>query len=208
MNGKPEEWVGLAAVAFVAVLVVSALLPPDLKERVATAAGWGSGNAVSFGAPGQVGIPPPVAPGVGVGQAIPVAVVTTPTLVPPDPTATLAEGAAPVQPGLVPFERAPLVPFSGTIQQITEMPQSDRQVHIWVSTPDQRELHVSVAPAWYLSFMGCTLAHDMQLTGRGFQFNRADQGGDVIYAKKLTINGRPCLLRNDEGFALWSNKLR
>jgi len=28
-----------------------------------------------------------------------------------------------------------------------------------------------------------------------------------FYARTIKVNGRPCQLRSDEGFALWSNRL-
>ncbi|OSM08625.1 putative Magnetosome protein MamS [Magnetofaba australis IT-1] len=126
----------------------------------------------------------------------------------PGAKTTQQDGATPAQPGLMPFERAPIKRFSGTIQQITELPRRDQQIHIWVTEPGGRELHVSVAPKWFLQFMGCTLSHDAQVNGRGFKFDRANKRDPVVYAKEFTINGRRCQLRNDEGFALWSNKLR
>jgi hypothetical protein len=29
-----------------------------------------------------------------------------------------------------------------------------------------------------------------------------------LFAKTIAVNGKTCRLRNDEGFALWSNRLR
>ncbi|MBF0610901.1 MAG: hypothetical protein G8345_16490 [Magnetococcales bacterium] len=111
------------------------------------------------------------------------------------------------KPGLIPFEQAPTVRFKGRIQQVTEMVQRDGQIHIWIHDISGKEMQVSVAPGWYLQYMGCTLGHDTEITGMGFSFD--NQGGDpLIYARQIQINGRNCRLRNDEGFALWSNRLR
>ncbi len=116
------------------------------------------------------------------------------------------------QPGMMPFERAPKVRFEGQVQQITEMPQRDGQIHIWLNMPAKgnqraREQQISIAPGWFLRYMNCTITHDIQLSGIGFQFERKRPSA-LIYAQKITIGRKVCQLRNDEGFALWSNKLR
>ena len=44
------------------------------------------------------------------------------------------------------------------------------------------------------------------VNGMAFRFDTA--GPDTpIYARTIKVNGRPCQLRSDEGFALWSNRL-
>ncbi|MBF0283518.1 MAG: hypothetical protein HQL51_03570 [Magnetococcales bacterium] len=118
-----------------------------------------------------------------------------------------APRAAPPQQGMVPFEQAPQMRFDGKIQQLTELQQRDGQIHIWVHDVSGREVEISVAPNWFLAYMGCTLTHDIPVSGVGFRFDQ--QGGDpLIYAQRIRVNGKICRLRNDEGFALWSNRLR
>ncbi len=109
--------------------------------------------------------------------------------------------------GVVAMAQIPQVNFKGTVQQITEQPQSDGELHIWVTTANGLEKEVSVAPGWFLQYLGCTLQHDITVSGAGFVFSQGT-GNDLVYAKKIVINGKACQLRNDEGFALWSNKLR
>ena len=111
------------------------------------------------------------------------------------------------QPGLMPFEQAPRQRFTGTIQQISEMPQRDGQMHVTLHDPAGREVHLSVAPDWFLQYMGCILTHDGQISGVGFLFDESVIGR-VVYVKKLVVGAKTCHLRNDEGFALWSNQLR
>ncbi len=111
------------------------------------------------------------------------------------------------KPGLMPFEQAPKVRFSGAIQQVSEMPQRDGQMHVTLHDPAGREVHLSVAPDWFLQYMGCSLRHDATISGVGFQFDDSPVGR-VIYVKKLVTGRQTCHLRNDEGFALWSNQLR
>ena len=87
------------------------------------------------------------------------------------------------------------------------MQQHDGQIHIWVDDARGVERRVSVGPSWFLKYTGCTIAHDITVSGVGFMFDRAGRD-PLIYAKKIIINGKKCRLRNDEGFALWSNRLR
>ncbi|MBF0422593.1 MAG: hypothetical protein HQL73_06345 [Magnetococcales bacterium] len=109
--------------------------------------------------------------------------------------------------GALNFEQAPRIQFYGKVQQITEVVQNDGQIHVWIHDPAGGELQVSVAPNWYLRLINCQLSHDVTITGMGFRFDRKNKDA-LVYAKKIQVNGRVCHLRNDEGFALWSNKLR
>ncbi|MBF0154466.1 MAG: hypothetical protein HQL64_12060 [Magnetococcales bacterium] len=207
---KTEEWIGLVGAIFLLVVVVLAVVPWDVRKSSSQSGGGAEGVNLLVPQPGFVGALPPgggasLFP--GMGQAIPVAAQTSVPGGPPTPT--LAEGATVAQPGLMPFEQAPMVRFDGVIQQMTELPQQDRQVHIWIHEGGGRESHVSVGPQWFLNYMGCDLVHDQHVSGKGFRFDRTRLEPDpVIYAKQLLVNGRWCQLRNDEGFALWSNQLR
>jgi hypothetical protein len=198
---KLEEGIGLLAVVFIFGIIGAALLPDDMWEDHSRTPG------MSGALQGSVGINPagfssrmssPL-------QGVAIAAVTTPNA---NTTPQQVQRKTVAKPGLTTFSRAPIVRFSGTIQQITELQQRDGQIHIWVTDANTgREQEVSIAPSWYLKYMDCTPLHDMQLSGTGFQFDK-NKGPSVIYAKKLKINNRPCHLRNDEGFALWSNRLR
>ncbi|MBF0381835.1 MAG: hypothetical protein HQL69_12505 [Magnetococcales bacterium] len=197
---KLEEGIGLLAVIFIFGIIGAALLPDDMWEDHSRTPG------MSGALQGSIGINPAGSPSRMASplQGIAVAARTAPNAnaIPQQvPRQTVAK------PGLTPFSRAPVVRFSGTIQQITELQQRDGQIHIWLTGADGREREISVAPSWYLEYMNCNMLHDMQLSGTGFQFDKSI-GPSVIYAKKLKIDNRPCHLRNDEGFALWSNRLR
>ena len=109
--------------------------------------------------------------------------------------------------GTLSLQRATQVNFQGSVQQITEQPQSDGQLHIWINSSGGTEQRVSIAPGWFLQYLGCPLQHNITVSGSGFIFQQAISN-DLIYAKKIVMNGKTCHLRNDEGFALWSNKLR
>ncbi|MBF0097037.1 MAG: hypothetical protein HQM04_13395 [Magnetococcales bacterium] len=109
--------------------------------------------------------------------------------------------------GMVLLQKAPRVNFSGQVQQVSEQPQSDGQLHLWLQDPQGKESHISVGPGWFLTYLGCPLRHDATVDGAGFTFERSGQV-PLIYAKWIRMGGRTCQLRNDEGFALWSNKLR
>ena len=109
--------------------------------------------------------------------------------------------------GLVLLQQTPQVNFSGKVQQVTEQPQSDGQLHVWLQDANGAESRISVGPGWFLKYLGCDLTHDAVVDGAGFTYER-NGTSPLIYAKRIRINGRACQLRNDEGFALWSNKLR
>ncbi|MBF0158085.1 MAG: hypothetical protein HQL58_01025 [Magnetococcales bacterium] len=111
------------------------------------------------------------------------------------------------KPGLVLLQQAPKVNFKGVVQQLSEQPQSDGQLHVWLQDSKGIETQVSVGPGWFLHYLGCNLAHDVTMSGAGFTFEKAGSN-PLVYAKRIEINGKVCQLRNDEGFALWSNKLR
>ncbi|MBF0460330.1 MAG: hypothetical protein HQL87_02945 [Magnetococcales bacterium] len=187
---KLEEWLTALGLFAVVAVVVFAILPGGLWQTNAGRAGL----LVQTGQAGLVPVLPPPAEGVPAA------------LVQPLPPPAAPRTTRP-QPGLMPFEQAAQVRFSGTIQQISELQQQDGQIHLWLNGPLGQEQHLSVAPSWYLQYMGCTLVHDAAISGIGFQF---DKGNDkaLIYVKKLIIDKNVCHLRNDEGFALWSNQLR
>jgi hypothetical protein len=109
--------------------------------------------------------------------------------------------------GMVLLQKAPRVNFSGQVQQVSEQPQSDGQLHLWLQDPQGKESRISVGPGWFLTYLGCPLRHDATVDGAGFTYEKSGQV-PLIYAKWIRMNGRTCQLRNDEGFALWSNKLR
>lgn len=180
---KFEEWLTVLGFFAVIAAVVVAILPDRLWQTQTFDAGRVDGGAW-----------------VGVVPSVTVAMVQPQTNT-PLPTTRRA------QPGLMPFEQAARVRFSGTIQQISEMQQQDGQIHVWLTDALGKEQHLSVAPSWFLHYMGCTLAHDAAISGVGFQFSGTQKGG-MTYVKKLVIGKKVCHLRNDEGFALWSNQLR
>ncbi|MBF0448132.1 MAG: hypothetical protein HQL67_08035 [Magnetococcales bacterium] len=206
---KLEEGIGLIAVIFILSLVVAAVMPDDLWEGESLESKM---RSTLHSGPGVT--PASNAWAAGPLQGVAVAAVTPTQQMTVAPNSNFVTDPAldrttVPQPGLIPFSQAPRVNFSGTIQQITELQKQDGQIHIWLTDSttgiDQR---ISVAPSWFLKYTGCTLLHDMAISGTGFQFDKTLGKNALIYAKKIVINRRPCHLRNDEGFALWSNKLR
>ena len=123
--------------------------------------------------------------------------------------AIAAPTAAPGIPGLVPFARPAQERFSGRVTQVMALGAEAGwgQVHITVldeTTGVSRT--VSLAPTWYLQYQGCAVMQNYQVSGAAFRFDAP--GADVpFYARTIKVNGRPCQLRSDEGFALWSNRL-
>ncbi|MBF0339543.1 MAG: hypothetical protein HQL95_01100 [Magnetococcales bacterium] len=181
------EWILVAGVLVVLLIVVAALLPERVWERKA---------ALQPMVTGPVGSNALLRPGDQQAlRMIPVAAPRTP----PDGGTGIA--------GLAQLQQAPTVTFSGTVQQVSEQPQSDGQLHLWLTTANGTESRISVGPGWFLKYLGCPLAHDVAVDGAGFSYEK-NGVRPLIYAKRIRINGRICQLRNDEGFALWSNKLR
>ncbi|GAB0057879.1 Magnetosome protein MamS [Candidatus Magnetaquicoccaceae bacterium FCR-1] len=181
------EWILVAGAFLMLLIVVIALLPERLWERKPPQTNLANG---------QVGTNALLRPEDQLGlRMIPVAAPRNP----PDG----GTGAA----GLTQLQQAPTVTFSGTVQQVSEQPQSDGQLHLWITAANGTESRISVGPGWFLKYLGCPLAHDVAVDGSGFSY---EKGGarPLIYAKRIRINGKVCQLRNDEGFALWSNKLR
>ncbi|MBF0371183.1 MAG: hypothetical protein HQL52_17170 [Magnetococcales bacterium] len=197
---KIEEWIGMLAAIFLVGVVVVALLPSSLFNM-----GFQPDSpAMQAGPVGSV-----TWAGPGTATAVPVAAQTPASMAAQQRRFDARQKRiTKAQPGLMPFEQAPRVRFAGRIQQISEMPRRDGQIHIWLNDATTgQERHISVSPKWFLDYQKCTLFHDMDISGVGFQFDGKSRNG-IIYAKKIVAQGTPCQLRNDEGFALWSNQLR
>ena len=111
------------------------------------------------------------------------------------------------QPGIMNFEQAPRVRFSGVVQQVSEFQKRDGQIHVLIHDASGKEKEISIAPSWFLKYIRCEIGHDTQVKGVGFSFDKT-RPDPMIYARKIRVNGKVCRLRNDEGFALWSNRLR
>ena len=111
--------------------------------------------------------------------------------------------------GLTPFTKARSQRFQGRVDMVFVRGADVDwgQVHIWVAGGLASRQQISLAPDWYLKYLGCPIAENMYVKGVAFDFESV-QPGDKLYAKTITVNGNACRLRNDEGFALWSNRLR
>jgi hypothetical protein len=148
-----------------------------------------------------------IAEAVGAGAGV-----GTPGLNAPQLPRDMAEGARmqPVAiPGLVPFSAAQTERFTGRIVQVATL-GSDigwGQVHATIADDTSGATRlVSLAPIWFLQHLGCKVAQNDQLAGVAFRFDAA--GPDApLYARTISVNGRLCQLRSDEGIALWSNRL-
>lgn len=189
---KIEEWVGILGLLGAGALIAIAFFPDDAWEAKSTA----DSSVKEISRVGAWQIPP-----ASVWQTA-----QQPQMVPVMTVQPAPLGARQIKPGLMRFEQAPKVRFSGPIQQISETPGSDGQIHVWVNDAGG-ERHISVGPAWFLHYLGCVLTHDAVISGLGFQFD-IDQKAPTIYVQKIVANGQTCQMRNDEGFALWSNQLR
>ncbi len=111
--------------------------------------------------------------------------------------------------GLIPFEAAVTEPFRGGVRQVVTRGegQSWGQVHVWVEDVSGRLRQISVGPGWYLEYIGCAIEKNQRVRGVAFKFDKRVES-QVLYAKYIIVKGARCRLRNDEGFALWSNQLQ
>lgn len=112
-------------------------------------------------------------------------------------------------PGLVPFSRAASERFRGKVVRTVSLGSDTGwgQIHIWVDNGSGPSREVSVAPNWYLQHLGCSIADNSRVQGVAFRYSKSQPDAE-LYAKNITIDGKSCRLRNDDGFALWSNRLR
>ena len=178
-------------------LVVAAMTPDDFWDRDvtnATSAVAGvsdTGTGIVAPAPGSPSVTP-------VGQNAPG---------PASPASAWGRNVA--MTGLTPFTKAKSQRFQGRIDMVLVRGADVGwgQVHIWVRNGLDSPQQISLAPNWYLKYLGCPTAENMQVKGAAFDFDTI-QPSDKLYAKTITVNGTTCRLRNDEGFALWSNRLR
>ncbi|MBF0308773.1 MAG: hypothetical protein HQL56_04505 [Magnetococcales bacterium] len=183
----PGEWIIVGGLVALLGLLIAALFPESFRSTPVVDAAPAASQPVSnalLTPPGQEAL-----------RMIPVAAPARP-----------ADGGG-TQNGLVLLQQAPRVTFRGKVQQLSEQPQSDGQLHVWLTDPVGGETRISVGPGWFLKYLGCPLAHDIFLEGSGFTFEKGGRS-PLVYAKRIRMNGKICELRNDEGFALWSNKLQ
>jgi hypothetical protein len=177
----------LAAVGvFFAFLVMLALLPDSLGQ-------------VAGVVRSELDIPAMVNFGTGLSQPVPV-----------PPVGQNPGAAVPVvMPGLSPFSPTKPQPFSGRVSQTVSLGADVGwgQMHIWVNDGSGNLREVSLAPLWYLQQVGCANFENARVYGTGYQFDPSRPNAE-LYAKSITVNGKTCLLRDDEGLALWGNPTR
>lgn len=213
---KPEQWITSLGVIFIVGLIVGALLPDDFWEREHHGSHHGVSHQLSHVVQGAVPADLPRAP---FPQQPGVAQVVWPQDMPGDGRQPFAGTAvAPVPQvqarniaavGLVPFEAGTTRRYEGQVQQfMVRGPDTDwGQVHIWVVDTTGTSREISLAPDWYLLYMGCMVSQSSRVAGVAFQFDKA-AAAPILYAQDIVVGGRKCQLRNAEGFALWSNQLR
>ncbi|MBF0144359.1 MAG: hypothetical protein HQL57_00880 [Magnetococcales bacterium] len=184
------EWIVAGGLLLLVGMVVVALVPEGVPGVSPPVAGGPGAVSAQLGTNALL-----TAPGQELLQMVPVAART--------PAAEGGGGQSPV----VQLAQAERVSFAGKVQQVSELPQSDGQLHVWLQGSGGVETRVSVGPGWFLTYLGCPLAHDIFVDGEGFTFERVGKS-PLVYASRIRIDGKKCQLRNDEGFALWSNKFR
>ena len=175
---KAENWILGVGAAFVIVLVGTAMVPDDFWNEDLPAVA--TTLADSAGAGGTA--PPPLA---------------------------VVRGRNVAMSGLTPFSRAESYRFDGRVVRIISRGADLGwgQVHVWIAGGPEAVREISLAPEWYLQYLSCAVSKNARVAGVAFRFD-AKRPNAELYAKTVTVNGKTCRLRNDEGFALWSNKLR
>jgi len=134
--------------------------------------------------------------------------VATPVALPQAAPPRAANSQTARQPaGIGELDQPPAVRFSGVVQQVSEFNQRDGQLHLWIHDGQDKEMEISLAPSWFLEYIGCPVRHNEPVSGTGFVFD-TQAGDQLVYVKKITIGSKVCRLRNDEGFALWSSRLQ
>ncbi|MFN3076728.1 MAG: hypothetical protein ABT940_07605 [Alphaproteobacteria bacterium] len=218
---RTEHAILAAGAVFVVAVIGAAMIPDDVWERSGGEAGVVIAHAVGAGGgianPAMIHPVAPMAPmaagqvqgqvmgeAPGGGMAMNVAGAATPAQAPGG-----AWGRGSATRGLIPFTRAKTQPFSGRVASMVVLGGDVGwgQVHIWVGDVGQPVQQVSLGPDWYLNYLGCAVAENAMVRGIAFKFDNL-QSNVELYAKTLTVNGLECRLRNDEGFALWSNQLQ
>ena len=199
---RAEHWILSLAAVFGVFIVMAAMLPDDLWEEDLRRSSKLMANTVGKGG----GIPGPalgMAPGYPKGGA-------GPAIAGRQPASRGAPWGRNVAiPGLVPFSRASTERFQGKIVHTVSLGVDVGwgQVHVWVDGAPPSPREVSLAPDWYLQYMGCPVQENAWVEGIAFVFDKKRPDAE-LYAKTITVNGKMCRLRNDEGFALWSNRLQ
>lgn len=203
---QPEQWIMLLGLGFFLVLIGIAMNPDESVKSPSTATSSPTAQPVAMlnvqqtspnGPPHAVNAPIQLRPQMqGVQWATPGAVPNTQT-----------QNAA----AMTPFQAAPTIPYSGVIEQIVNRdPGGWGQIHIFIRTPGNRVQEISLAPEWYLQFLGCTPQQGQAVSGEGMRFGAQQQGqpGQLLHARNVSMAGVICRLRNADGFALWSDQLR
>lgn len=194
---KTEHLAIGAGAVFLAGLVMMAVIPEELWEGEIVSQAAGVSMA---GAPGTM--MNANCPGRGLGGPCPRGSSAR-------PSSSIPRAQPVAMAGMTPFEVAPLKPFRGDVQQMIQRgdPAQWGQVHVLLSDVSGDQVEISLAPRWYLQYLGCALSSGVRVRGMAFDFDGRTPS-PVLYAKDLTVQGTKCRLRNDEGFALWSNQLR
>ena len=192
---KPEQWIISVGMICGLVLVVAALTPDDFWEADVIDAT--SALADTPGAGAGIAGPAPGSQNMALGSGTPQA------------AAAPSWGRNVALKGLAPFKEARSQRFRGRIETVLVRGADVGwgQVHIWITGSPDSQRQISLAPDWYLKYLRCPIAENMLVKGAAFDFDTI-RPGDKLYAKTITVNGKTCRLRNDEGFALWSNQLR
>ncbi len=189
---KAENWIIAAGLAFAVMVLVAALLPEKTLDSSVKMTGEfiDRGTAVVMGAGQEGPVPAPLAQSPQQQQA--------------------GRQNTTSMTGMVPFTRAKTTRFDGKVIRLIHLGNNSGwgQLRVWVDDGKGPAREVSVAPDWYLMHLGCTIAKNDRVKGVAFTFGKVTPDSE-LYAKNITIaGGRTCDLRNDEGFALWSNRLR
>ncbi|MEG3620318.1 magnetosome protein MamS [Magnetovibrio sp. PR-2] len=190
---RPENWVVAIGVVFAVGIVVASMLPDSFwSENNTTPIAQRDGAMTTPSMRSAVG---GVVQGLAGGQT--------------QGQNQAKKGQANDMMGLVPFTRAKSVRFRGRVIRVISLGNDTGwgQMHVWLEDGSGQSQEISIAPDWYLIHMGCIIKENARVDGSAFTFGKARPIAEY-YAKTISVGGKTCRLRNDEGFALWSNRLR
>ena len=204
---RRNTWFWPWGVVFGLVLVGAAMIPDEVWERegeagavIAHAAGIANTANPALLRPHVPVVPADVAPE---GADFPFASAAVPQTVagtPPNPDNGWRRNGAPK--GLIPFTRAVTQKYSGKVVSVAALGGDIGwgQVHVWMNDIAGQVQQMSLAPDWYMAYLGCAITENTSISGAAFRFDLAASSG-MLYAKTVIVNGLECRLRNDEGFA-------
>lgn len=211
---KLEEGILVFGAVLLCAIIVIALLPDSTFENNGSVAGFVNSPDNIVATPVGFAPNPYISPMLGV----PVAKQGFQYAGPPGPNQSVPNQSAPIndfsqqmpagKQTVVPFNKAKSRPYNGNVAQLIRRNSEFGwgQVHVWVTDDKGGMLEISLAPDWFLRQCGSLISSGSNVAGNYYQFDTRSPNA-LRYAKDVTVNGKRCRLRSDEGLALWTKQV-